>query len=1028
MNLIYIHLHSECILLNISCFFLLLESEVTDCSVGEYYADYYNECRPCYYYCSPCSDGFCRECAEECGCDQNCTSRHQDCDISACGGCLPGFTYHTYGHCVCENTNHCCEDNCLVCGGPGDCQECIPGKYGYLCSEDCPSNCTKCNATGECTECTPGMYGQQCSEVCRTECTECLSYDKCTGCVPGYFGPNCSETCRSTCTSCIDYDTCTECKPGKYGTSCEYTCRPECETCTGYDNCTKCSGSRYGDACDMLCGGACSRCTDYDTCTECIPGKHGYWCNYDCPEGCKDNLCTRSGQCLLPGCEVGYYYDTLYNRCKKCHYYCVECWSYGNCSECLPGYYDLLPTYSCQAICTHCKNGLCDRTTGACTEGCEDPEKFYPKSKGGCERCPEYCVKCASVSNCSECIPGKHGQACEESCNFCHICDKATGYCTSGCEDGHFLDATTNTCFHCPYSCTTCTNYDNCNGCKFTDVWGPNCLYDCHFCNGSCDKDTGCTTECVDGYYKYFDDAKGGFDCYRCSNFCMSCTGGSYGECLACEDSHWGVNCDNSCEACLNDICDRYRGCIGRCKDHHYSIMNGNVINCETCPEGCENCFSNVTCSGCKAGFYGVTCEQRCSGVHEGCLVCTGDSIVNFDCTECVENYYPGGRNVCQPCPVNCRVGSWPYCSPMTGHCNNGCARSLFWGQHCQNNCSGCKNNLCDSLSGCVDGCLDGYYLTSTDHESHCDLCPHNCVSCFDTGHCDSCKSGFHGNYCQYSCKSRDSSCNECTGNTTEDFICTVCEEGNYPGLNSCLPCNTQCLHGMFPYCMPTTGHCKYGCQNGWYGDMCDKAECLVDDCEACRPGNPYSCLLCGTGYFLFNEASCKACPRRCSSACDSVSGVCDAGCEGGWAGDQCDQNCHSRCLQCHQGDPDVCEKCRMWFYGETCESSCSINCREGRDSEICDTHTGYCIHGCTTGHWGRTCVSTCSDGCIDELCDPASGACLNGCKDGTWGSRCEETCSEGCIESACDGATGDCRIGCRAGFIQDKCVPGKIK
>lgn len=158
-------------------------------------------------------------------------------------------------------------------------------------------------------------------------------------------------------------------------------------------------------------------------------------------------------------------------------------------------------------------------------------------------------------------------------------------------------------------------------------------------------------------------------------------------------------------------------------------------------------------------------------------------------------------------------------------------------------------------------------------------------------------------------------------------------------------------------------------------------------------------------------------------TTCDRANGFCLTGCNSGWSGQKCDQRCQSRCAICNQEDKDICSVCQVWFHGENCEKTCSVNCSDVAGTQLCNKDTGHCLNGCKDGSWDPTCSETCSEGCIDGLCTSETGACVKGCKAETWGIMCLP-CSEGCKDGDCDAATGICYKGCKTGFHETLCIP----
>ena len=132
----------------------------------------------------------------------------------------------------------------------GDCIVCLPGLYGYNCSESCSGACAAsgdgnvtCNKdTGACTEgfCLPGWFSPNCDMPCPDNCqpsddgrTFCKFADgSCDdGCLPGWFEPQCDVRCNSNCVDGICNRTgyCTGgCMDELFGYFCEENCTETC--------------------------------------------------------------------------------------------------------------------------------------------------------------------------------------------------------------------------------------------------------------------------------------------------------------------------------------------------------------------------------------------------------------------------------------------------------------------------------------------------------------------------------------------------------------------------------------------------------------------------------------------------------------------------------------------------------------------------------------------------------------------------------------------------------------------------------
>ena len=95
---------------------------------------------------------------------------------------------------------------------------------------------------------------------------------------------------------------------------------------------------------------------------------------------------TLSEVMCIKGCRVGFFYEFESISCRKCNMGCGVCTSFQNCSECIPGFSEILPT-------EHHIDMQDDRPVGTCIAGCQPG--FYARNYNGtCRECPHYCLRC----------------------------------------------------------------------------------------------------------------------------------------------------------------------------------------------------------------------------------------------------------------------------------------------------------------------------------------------------------------------------------------------------------------------------------------------------------------------------------------------------------------------------------------------------------------------------------------------------------------------------------------------------------
>lgn len=151
-----------------------------------------------------------------------------------------------------------------------------------------------------------------------------------------------------------------------------------------------------------------------------MPGRYGTICQSYCPLGCKNIICDKDSGSCIDGCRREFY--AIGENCNPCPERCSACSDSSHCTSCKPGFYGS----SCQWTCQQgCKNQVCHKDTGYCTEGCIGGYYF----KDYCLRCPIMCETCIDHGNCTACKAGYWGPQCQHHCHDqCYRCTRE-GYC-----------------------------------------------------------------------------------------------------------------------------------------------------------------------------------------------------------------------------------------------------------------------------------------------------------------------------------------------------------------------------------------------------------------------------------------------------------------------------------------------------------------------------------------------------------------------------------------------------------------------
>ncbi|BFZ21550.1 hypothetical protein BsWGS_24590 [Bradybaena similaris] len=568
-----------------------------------------------------------------------------------------------------------------------------------------------------------------------------------------------------------------------------------------------------------------------------------------------------------------------------------------------------------------------------------------------------------------------------------------------------------------------------------------------------------------------------------------------YGD-SACQAGQYGRECEHTCNCAGGGAC---------------------LVSTGGCPDGCAAGFRGEDCwTPCHSGSYGAGCQSSCS---QFCVTDNGTSsrvcsATNGTCLSgcrsgyrgltCTERCAPGsfGPGCQSPCSQFCVRDNDPgthFCDHTNGTCLHGCL-SGYQGPGCTQRCApgsfgpGCKSpcsqfcvrvndsetHFCDHINGtCLHGCLSGYHgpgctqrcahgsfgpgcqspcsqfcVRVNDSETHfCDhingTCLHGCLSGYHGPGCTQrCAHGSFGPGCQSPCsqfcvRDNDSETHFC------DHINGTCLHGCLSGYHG-PGCTQRCAHGSFGpgcqspcsqfcvrvndsethFCDHINGTCLHGCLSGYHGPGCT---------QRCAHGS-------------FGPGCQSPCSQFCvrvndseTHFCDHINGTCLHGCLSGYHGPGCTQ------------------KCTPGSFGPGCQSPCSQFCVRVNDpgTHFCDHINGMCLHGCVSGYhgpgctercdqgsYGPGCQSSCSQFCVrandtgTRLCAHTDGACLHGCHSGYQGSTCTQQCTPGsfgpgcqspcsqfCVRvndpgtHFCDHINGMCLHGCVSGYHGPGCT-----
>ncbi|KAK6180960.1 hypothetical protein SNE40_008919 [Patella caerulea] len=657
-----------------------------------------------------------------------------------------------------------------------------------VCAKFTNLNCSyACNVSlsGE----TPNCYCQSGYRLANDQET-CLDIDECAS-------PS-TNLCSDTCTN----------QPGSYSCSCPIGKKLENDQRT----CSDCDDSHWGENCanECGCGIGASRCDKITGCV-CKNGWQGDKCQQDVDECNTVGICPQLSTCRnTPGnysCDCREGYNLMSDTCQDidecssntltvCDTFCNNTIGSFICS-CNPGF--IFRSGSCQDIdecttgthnCDHtcrnvagsfaceCRTGYrinadmankCDApTTSSCSLSCDNCEQLT----NGTERC--FCTRGfeldADMSNCSD-------------INECSVNPCSGGVCSQGgpgeftcaCPDGFQLDADQVTCKECPQGtygpgcASTCDCFDatttscsNVNGsCSCVDGWqGTQCDEDKDECTTAPVPDCGPKASCL--------NTNGSFIC-KCNTGYFK----SNGICVECDDTHWGDNCQETCQCVAGHVlsCSKTDGTCNCTDQWTGNTCQTDVDECQnqticgTSSSQCVNVDGGYRCD-CQDGYMkdaNGNCQDKDECVDLPCAlheVCT-NTIGNYTCT-CPQGF----TVVAQVCTDNNECGV-----------NNG---------GCQQNCVNQNGTFkCECRSGYT---LNNDSITCADIDecTTANICPKNLEVCKNVpGSFDCvCQDGYslENAFCVDTdeCNTNNGGCDQVCNNTVGSYSCS-CNAGFTP-------------------------------------------------------------------------------------------------------------------------------------------------------------------------------------------------------------------------------------------------------
>jgi hypothetical protein len=932
---------------------------------------------------------------------------------------------------LCDDKNPCTTEQCDAKAGSG-----LPG------------TCTATAVEGTCDDANPCTVGDFCAGgVCTGKPAPCDDDNPCTADVCNASSGSCEHPAIAG--PCDDGNTCTVgeacdsgvCAGGKtIDCSDKNPCTDDtCDVAGGCQHANNTAGCDDGEACtkDDVCGGgaclpgAASPCDDQNACTQdaCELAKG---CTHtDVEGGCDDgDPCT-----IADACKAG-----------QCGGAVKDCDDANPCTldTCGP------------AGCSHkakAENAACE-DGDSCTQGdlCDHDGKCSGKA-----------VQCDDGNPCTLDVCTQVDGKCHPEPTSGPACEDGDG-CTLGdaCFQGDCVGGTVKVCS----DANPCTD-DACNKISGACVFQAN--------QAPCDDSDACTTGdtcaatlCKAGTATACDD---GDPCTieKCNTATGKCDTGPVVDGVACSD---GVACTQG-DACTGGKC--IPGSQPQCDD-------GNLCTTDGCDAVTGKCVSTnqdgVKCEDGNPCTTGDSCSAgKCASGTNNCSCQT-----DLDCAKSEDGNLCNGTLYCdtsKPGQYQCKVdlktlvvcdtskdtecSTWA-CKPTSGKCeptNNldstpcdadksVCSK----GDHClaglcvpgaQTDCddkSGCTNDSCDPLNGCVHApnsapCEDGNPCTKNDTCGNGVCGGGPALSCDDGDPCTS-------DYC-------DQVTGKCAAKPLSGGACT---DGN--------PCtlNDSCVGGL---CQPAAVKaCDDG--NSCTQDLCDPgtgacATKPIADKASCEDGSP--CTLNDT--CLSGKCS-PGIPKNCDDGNVCTTDSCDPKLE-------CMHKAALDGQQCSDGDAcSVLDTCKN---GGCVSGAPKVCVDQACATATCDPSSGQCVakansipcddgNACSTGDvcTGGVCIAPtytkCDDGnpCTEDACDALTGKCsflsnsapcddgntctkLDQCKGGTCGGVILN-CNDGnpCTTDSCDASKGCVHVAtaaqpCDDGSIctvGDTCVNGGCK
>ena len=579
-------------------------------------------------------------------------------------------------------------DECMVCSGDNDCQDCSNSTYGGAFSDEC-DNCVS-STQAACTLDCLGVWG---GGAVLDECGVCAGDgSSCFDCANVTNGDSKVDRC-GTCDASVAND----CRPDCAGVWGGSAAMDICGVCGGDgSSCVDCRGLRNGPHKRDNCG----HC-DADPRTDCDPDCGGVWGGDATPDLC--------GACSGPT-------DACFD-CAGVHY-----------------------GASIVDACGRCVDPFENTSLPDCSQDCAQNWRTNHTTSPVVDRCG---VCGGNGTSCLDCLGIPHGQAVRDRCLTCD--SNATNDCKQDCAGTWGGNLTLDECFVCGGAnvlcadcagvpngdfvndrCLRCDN-DPSNDCvqDCADTWGGSLTVDlCGVCGGNLSTCADCAgvpyglssmdrcEQCdLDPANDCVQDCASVWGGAATLDICSVCDGDGT-SCLDCAGVPFGNNTLDECLVCDGDLQnDCEQDCLlvwgGDTKIDACGECGGGNVSCTDCSGELFGIREEDECGTCDA-LYWNDCKMDCFGVWGGpagidfCGVCAGDNSTCIDCAN-----VPDGDSVVDQC----------------GHCDNDFDNDCpidclaVWGGSATDDVCGVCNG---TLSMCADCAGAGYGDSWIDRCGNC--------------------------------------------------------------------------------------------------------------------------------------------------------------------------------------------------------------------------------------------------------------------------------------------------------------------